>query len=508
MNKTNIESSAENTKFLHLISLGCTKNLVDSEVMLGVLKDYEITDEISKADIIIINTCGFIEAAKSESISVILNAISMRKKSALVVAAGCLSARYHKELKEQIKELDIICGVGEYNKIDELIKTRKNELNKSDNLDSIKSKNTIDIESKSRAKIAPLVLAQNNVFLLDENTPRKVSQSRIHAYIKLSEGCNQKCAFCAIPSFKGKLHSRTLNSALKEVANLATQGFCDFSFISQDSSSFMRDLGIKDGLIPLISALDELADSMQNKNYIESKSQNAEILAQIKSARILYLYPKSTSHKLISAIEKSKIVQNYFDIPLQHKSAKVLKTMRRDGEFLELIAHARELENSFIRTSFIIGHPGEDEAAFNELCEFLEEFDFDRVNLFAFSSEEGTIAQNLEQIPRKIINSRLKILEKIWHKKYLANLQKQVGKELCAIIEGASSEGDFFYKARPIIWANEIDGEILINEIAQDIESNLKNNSKQNLILPSGYYKIKINELAGENLLASVKEQM
>ncbi|MDY3113245.1 MAG: radical SAM protein, partial [Helicobacter sp.] len=195
-------------KKLHLISLGCTKNLVDSEVMLGKLSDYENTQDLSEADVVIINTCGFIEAAKQESVQTILDALESKKDNAILVASGCLSERYAKELKQEIPEIDIITGVGDYDKIDLLLEERK-----------------------SGKKI---VRSKNGVFLASETNKRVISGSRIHAYIKLGEGCNQKCSFCAIPSFKGKLHSRTLESTLKEVRNLVAQGFSDFSFISQD----------------------------------------------------------------------------------------------------------------------------------------------------------------------------------------------------------------------------------------------------------------------------------
>ena len=273
------------SKKLHLISLGCTKNLVDSEVMLGRLSTYENTQDVSEADVVIVNTCGFIEAAKQESIQTLLNALEVKKDGAILVASGCLSERYAKELKQEIPEIDIITGVGDYDKIDAMIEERKNG--------------------------QKVCQSQNGVFLADETTKRVISGSKIHAYIKLSEGCNQKCSFCAIPSFKGKLHSRTLESTLKEVQNLVKQGFRDFSFISQDSSSYMRDLGVKDGLVELIKGIDTLVE-----NGLE-----------LRSARILYLYPSTTSKELIQAICDSKVFVNYFDMPLQHTSSSVLKAM-------------------------------------------------------------------------------------------------------------------------------------------------------------------------------------
>lgn len=443
-------------KKLHLISLGCTKNLVDSEVMLGRLSEYENTQELSEADVVIVNTCGFIEAAKKESIQTLLEALESKKKGAILVASGCLSERYAKELREEIPELDIITGVGDYDKIDTMIEERKR-----------------GEKILSNAK---------GVFLASEKDKRLISGSKIHAYIKLSEGCNQKCSFCAIPSFKGKLHSRTLESTLKEVRNLAAQGYSDFTFISQDSSSYLRDLGIKDGLVELISGIESLAQNL-------AKMGNG---VGIKSARILYLYPATTSQKLIEKIIDSPIFHNYFDMPLQHASQKVLKAMGRGGEFRELLEAMRNAPNSFVRTSFIVGHPGEGEEEFLELCELVKNFPFDRINFFAYSKEEGTKSAEMEQIPSKVIHARLKQINQIFMRQYKQNLKKLEGQEVTAIIEGKSREHEFFYAGREVRFAPEIDGEILINDKAINEE------------ITSGYYKVKITEVVGENVVGCV----
>lgn len=440
-------------KKIHLISLGCTKNLVDSEVMLGKLNQYENTQDLSEADIVIVNTCGFIEAAKQESIQTLLYALENRKKSAILIASGCLSERYAKELREEIPEIDIITGVGDYDKIDELIKKHK--------------------------KGEKLTRNQSGVFLANEHHKRVISGSKLHAYIKLAEGCNQKCSFCAIPSFKGKLHSRTLQSTLNEVKNLVKQGFRDFSFIAQDTSSYMRDLGVKDGLVELIKGIDKLA---------------SEGLA-IKSARILYLYPATTSLRLIKAIEESPIFHNYFDMPLQHISPKVLKVMGRSGNFMKLLESMQKCPNAFIRTSFIIGHPGESEEDFKALCDFIQKYPFNRINFFAFSSEEGTKSAAMEQVPKAVIQKRLKIISQIFQKQYQKSLLNLKGQEITAILEGVSSEHEFFWSGRDMRFAPEIDGEILIND--KMIQEDLK----------AGFYRVKITEIAGEEAIGCVVSQ-
>ena len=400
---------------LHLISLGCNKNLVDSEIMLGRLQNYDITDDISDADVIIVNTCGFIKSAKEESIQTILEMHEARKNSSLLVVTGCLMQRYKDELIKELPEVDLFTGVADYDKIDEII---------------LKKQNLFSPET-----------------YLQANEERVITGSNYHAYIKISEGCNQKCSFCAIPTFKGKLKSRSLENIVNEVKNLVKKGYYDFSFLSQDSSSYMRDHGISDGLINLIDEIEKIEG--------------------VRSARILYLYPSTTSKELISRIIASPIFHNYFDMPIQHISENMLKIMKRGSgakKIKELLNLMRNAKNSFLRTGVIVGHPGESEEDFEELCEFLEEFKFDRISAFAYSKEEDTASFEMEQIPAKIISKRLSKIEKITKKAINESLQKELGKQIYASLEGVSSEGEMFYAAKKDIWNKDIDGEILINE--------------------------------------------
>ena len=400
---------------LHLISLGCNKNLVDSEIMLGRLQNYDITDDISDADVIIVNTCGFIKSAKEESIQTILEMHEARKNGSLLVVTGCLMQRYKDELIKELPEVDLFTGVADYDKIDEII---------------LKKQNLFSPET-----------------YLQANEERVITGSNYHAYIKISEGCNQKCSFCAIPTFKGKLKSRSLENIVNEVKNLVKKGYYDFSFLSQDSSSYMRDHGVSDGLINLIDEIEKIEG--------------------VRSARILYLYPSTTSKELISRIIASPIFHNYFDMPIQHISENMLKIMKRVSgakKIKELLNLMRNAKNSFLRTGVIVGHPGESEEDFEELCEFLEEFKFDRISAFAYSKEEDTASFEMEQIPAKIISKRLSKIEKITKKAINESLQKELGKQIYASLEGESSEGEMFYAAKKDIWDKDIDGEILINE--------------------------------------------
>ncbi len=400
---------------LHLISLGCNKNLVDSEIMLGRLQNYDITDDISDADVIIVNTCGFIKSAKEESIQTILEMHEARKNGSLLVVTGCLMQRYKDELIKELPEVDLFTGVADYDKIDEII---------------LKKQNLFSPQT-----------------YLQANEERVITGSNYHAYIKISEGCNQKCSFCAIPTFKGKLKSRSLENIVNEVKNLVKKGYYDFSFLSQDSSSYMRDQGISDGLINLIDEIEKIEG--------------------VRSARILYLYPSTTSKELIERIIASPIFHNYFDMPIQHISENMLKIMKRGSgakKIKELLNLMRNAKNSFLRTGVIVGHPGESEEDFEELCEFLEEFKFDRISAFAYSKEEDTASFEMEQIPAKIISKRLSKIEKITKKAINESLQKELGKQIYASLEGISSEGEMFYAAKKDIWDKDIDGEILINE--------------------------------------------
>ncbi|WP_428739410.1 30S ribosomal protein S12 methylthiotransferase RimO [Sulfurimonas sp.] len=431
---------------LHIVSLGCTKNLVDTEVMMGRLKNFELTDENEDADVIIVNTCGFIDAAKEESINTVLSLHEARKEDSVLVMAGCLSERYQQELQEQIPEVDIFTGVGDYDKIDELL-----------------------LEKKSRFS--------DEVYLID-GAERVVTGSTYHAYIKLSEGCNQQCSFCAIPSFKGKLNSRELDSIAKEVESLVARGYWDFSFVSQDSSSYLRDKNIKDGLSLLIERM--------------------ELIEGVKSARILYLYPSTTSMNLLKRIEKSGVFHNYFDMPIQHINDDMLKIMKRGfgkEKTLELLNYMRSMPNAFVRTSFIVGHPGETEEMFEEMCEFTKSFGFDRVNVFAYSDEETTTAHDMkDKIDEATIAHRAEILGAIVRDVTNESLENEVSKEVDIVIDGQSDEHEYLLSARELLWAQEIDGEIYVNDRVDE----------DTVIEFAKPYRAKITGLAGNILMATV----
>ena len=428
-------------KKLYLASLGCVKNLIDSEVMLAKLKDYEITNDPTIADLIIVNTCGFINAAKEESIETILELASLKKNKAILAVSGCLSERYKDILPKEIPEVDIWSGVGDFDRIDEMVKEKKS-------------------------------LFSKKVYLI-HNEERIITGSSYHAYIKLSEGCNQKCAFCAIPNFKGKLQSRDIDEVIREIKKLKDKGFRDFSLASQDSSSYLKDKGEKDGLIKLIDELDKIEGI---------------------SVRILYLYPTTTTKKLIRRIFDSKVVENYFDIPIQHITPKMLKIMKRGGsaDRLKSLLEEMKKEFSFIRTSVIIGHPGESDEDFEELKRFLEEFEFDRVNIFAYSDEEDTAAfKRDDKIDEKTIKKRIKEISKTVKKTTKKALKKYLNKTIKCYLDGLTQD-NLFYSVRAKLWTPEVDGDILINE------SEIENLEIGKL------YNVKLTNLAGDQLIGKI----
>lgn len=433
-------------KKLFMVSLGCSKNQVDSEVMLGRLKEYEITSELSEADAVIVNTCGFIDAAKQESINTVLSLHGGRKEGSKLVMAGCLSERYKDELQKELSEVDIFTGVADYAKIDELLGDGKSEFT-------------------------------DGTFLIDEEE-RVVINSNYHAYVKLSEGCNQVCSFCAIPSFKGKLFSRNEESILKEITALNKKGYFDFSLVAQDSSSYMRDHGKKGGLASLIKKIDALEGDFY--------------------ARVLYLYPSTVDSELIETIASTKRFLNYFDMPIQHISDKMLKLMKRGAskqKTIEILEQMRSIPDSFVRTSVIVGHPCEGDKEFAEMLEFLEGFDFDAISVFEYSDEDGTAAYEMgEKVDKKTILKRLTAIKKVIAKKAAKKAKESIGSSFEGVLEGVSDEHEYLLTAKKKIWAPEIDGEILINE--SEIENP-----------PFGaLYKMTATDAAKEKIVARIDE--
>lgn len=405
------------------ISLGCPKNRVDSEVMLGHmrLKGYSITPCIEDAEILVVNTCGFIESAKKESIEAILEAASMKQKGSCkkLIVAGCMVERYRDELLNDMPEIDACMGTRDIEHILEVIGV-------SDRL---------------------FELNRDPAYLYDEHSPRLLSTGSVSAYLKISEGCDHACAFCAIPGIRGPQRSRTIESVVAEARQLVAQGVQEINLVGQDTTDFGRDLGDPDSLEKLVRALGKVED--------------------LKWFRIHYSYPNRTTEGLLKAIGETPNCAKYLDMPLQHADPAILKTMARGGSptsFLKLLKEARELiPGVFIRSNFIVGFPGEDKEAFETLYDFVKEARFEHVGVFTYSLEEGTPAWPLgDPIPERTKESRKRKLLELQQKISREKNQALVGQVLEVLIEGAHEESELLLKGRHQGQAPEIDGNVLI----------------------------------------------
>lgn len=424
-------------KKVGFVSLGCPKNLVDSEVMMGQLKavGYEITSEEQDADILVVNTCGFIESAKQESVEALIDATRLKSdgKVQRVIAAGCLVERYRDELIKELPEIDAFIGT---NQIKDILKAADEKIDTNEFLVS-------PIGNKSAT------------YIYDEFTPRLRATESHTAFIKIAEGCDRPCAFCSIPGMRGSFRSRRFNSILKEAADLADQGVKEIVLIAQDSSRYGEDLGEVDALAKLIRALGGIDD--------------------LEWIRVMYAYPTHVSDEFLQAMAETPKVVKYLDMPLQHASRNVLKLMKRGGnrDSLEkLIKRVREkVPNVTIRTTFITGFPGEIEEDFEELITFVKNCEFDNVGVFTYSDEEGTPAFELpNKVDTRTAKQRRARLMKEQAKISKRKNEAKIGKEFRVLFEGLSQESDLLFQGRLEGQAQEIDGYILINEVPENFE--------------------------------------
>jgi ribosomal protein S12 methylthiotransferase len=411
------------------ISLGCPKSLVDSEVMIGLLQEqgHVLTADPADAEILVVNTCSFIEDSKKESIDTILAAAQMKNTGSCkkLIVTGCLAERYPKEIKSDLVEVDAILGT---NQIEEIVRAVAGE---------------------------PVALPNSfgrsdaDLYLYDGKTPRTLIGPQYAAYLKISEGCDHACAFCIIPKIRGKLRSRTISSLVNEAAKLAGQGVREITLISQDTTSYGTDLGIRDGLANLLEALDKVEG--------------------LRWIRFLYVYPDLVSDKMIQVINSSKKICRYIDMPLQHVSAAVLQAMRRGGDRVSLTRMIDRIRNGIpgvtFRTTMIVGFPGETKADFLELKKFCREMEFDRLGVFTYSDEEDTIACGLEQkVPGRTAERRRRILMEQQAEIAGRKNRELIGKEFPILVEGPSEESEFLLQGRLESQAPEIDGVCLIND--------------------------------------------
>ncbi len=424
-------------KKVGFVSLGCPKNLVDSEVMMGQLAEagYEITNNAEEADTIVVNTCGFIESAKQESIDAILEAGRWKAngKASRVIVAGCLVERYRDDLIKELPDVDAFIGTSQINDI----------LKAADEKFDAKALTITPIGNKSAT------------YLYDEYTPRMRATASHTAFIKIAEGCDRPCAFCSIPAMRGSFRSRRFGSIIEEARMLAKQGVKELVLIAQDSSRYGEDLGEVDALAALIRALGEIDN--------------------VEWVRVMYAYPTHISDAFLAAIAETPKAVKYLDMPLQHASRNVLKLMKRGGnrESLEkLIRRVREkVPGIAIRTTFITGFPGETDEDFEELIGFVQNCRFDNLGVFTYSDEEGTPAFDLpNKVDAKIARQRRNRLMKEQARISKQLNKSKIGNTYKVLFEGLSQESDLLFQGRLEGQTQEIDGYILINDVPEDLE--------------------------------------
>lgn len=399
------------------VSLGCPKNLVDSEVMMGLLeaRGHQLTTNPAEAEALVVNTCSFIEPAKRESIDAILETARYKTtgRARRLVVAGCLVERYRDELRQQIPEVDAVLGTNE--------------------LESIVS----HCEGGAPPPGAPAG------YLYHDLTPRRRATPRHFAYLKINEGCDHPCSFCIIPQLRGSFRSRRFESVVREAEALFAQGARELTLIGQDTTAYGEDLGLRDGLPNL---LDRLA-RLPNAGWI----------------RVLYAYPNRVTNRLLETIVRHPALCSYLDIPLQHASAEVLRRMRRgaNGEiFLKLIERIRRtIPGVALRTSFIVGFPGETEADFETLCQFLEAAEFDHVGCFRYSDDETSASAALEgKVARRTSYHRQRRLMALQRRISRRRKRALVGQRLPLLVGGPADETDLLWQGRLQTQAEEIDG--------------------------------------------------
>ena len=407
------------------VSLGCPKNLVDSEVMMGHLtaRGHELTPRPEEADVIVVNTCSFIDPAKQESVDTILEMAEYKKngRAQRLIVAGCLVERYHEEIRKNLPEVDAVIGTNDLEKISALCEGVEPAAN-------------------------PL-----EPYLYHELTPRVISTPRHYAYIKIAEGCDHPCTFCVIPQYRGAFRSRRPESVVKEASRMFTQGVKEINLIGQDTTSYGEDLGLKDGL----------ADLLERLAGIETPFE--------KWIRFLYCYPNRVTQRLLDTVAAHRALVKYVDIPLQHSSGHVLKRMKRGSNgdlFLKLLERMRRtIPEVAIRTSMLVGFPGEREQDFQELCRFVQEARFDRLGVFSYSDEDTSHSYKLDgKVDARTIYNRKRRLMAIQRRVSRKRNRQLVGKEFRVLIDGTSQDSELVWEARLPTQAPDIDGVCYVSD--------------------------------------------
>ncbi len=471
------------------VSLGCPKNLVDSEVMMGLLAraGAEISPRAEDADVIVVNTCSFIESAQQESVDTILEMAGLKTsgRAKKLVVAGCLVERFRDEIRKSIPEVDAVVGTGELQNIlaaTGIVLPPTANLSRSDSPFVVLPSRA---EGDARAAQGRFsrgqwdgAIADLPNYLYDDETPRILATPKSTAYIKIAEGCDHPCTFCIIPQLRGQFRSRRFESVVAEAERLARSGVREVTLIGQDTTCYGEDFGLKDGLALLLENLAKIED--------------------LRWIRFLYAYPNKITGKLLETIASSEKICSYMDVPLQHASAQVLKRMKRGGGadlFLRSIGKMRRaIPGLTLRTSFIVGFPGETEREFEELCDFVREAQFDWMGTFSYSDQDGADAYGLDK--------KLSVREIERRRKHLMSIQRQiskkkkkalVGQEFDLLLEGMSEETDLLMEGRTSMQAPEIDGKVFVNDFPVEAEPQ-----------PGEFYRCQITEAHDYDLVARI----
>src|SRR3984957_11388737 len=469
------------------VSLGCPKNLVDSEVMMGLLAraGAELSPRAADADVIVVNTCSFIESAQQESVNTILERAGHKTagRARKLIVAGCLVERFRDEIRKRIPEVDAVVGTGELQNI--LAATGIGEV-------PARLRPTWPFVVFNSRAVGDARVAQGRFsrgqwdgaiadlpnYLYDDETPRILATPKSTAYIKIAEGCDHPCTFCIIPQLRGQFRSRRFESVIAEAERLVNTGVREITLIGQDTTCYGEDFGLKDGLALLLEKL--------------AKTE------ELRWVRFLYAYPNKITGKLLETIGAHEKICSYLDVPLQHASASVLKRMKRGGGaevFLRSISKMRvAVPGLTLRTSFIVGFPGETEQEFEELCDFVREAQFDWLGTFSYSDQDGADAFALDKkLPLGEIERRRKHLMTIQQKISKKKKKTLVGQEFDLLLEGISEETELLMEGRTAMHAPEIDGKVFVNDFPADIAPQ-----------PGEFYRCQITEAHDYDLVAKI----
>jgi ribosomal protein S12 methylthiotransferase len=479
------EASPARPQKVGFVSLGCPKNLVDSEVMMGLLSKAgaELTRRAEDADVIVVNTCSFIDSAQQESVNTILEMAGHKTggKAKRLVVAGCLVERYRDQIRKDIPEVDAVVGTGELESILSATGVAPDRSQKDSPFVILNTRPEGDaraIQGRFSRETWDGAIGDLPNYLYDDETPRILATPGHMAYIKIAEGCDHPCTFCIIPQLRGQFRSRRFESVVAEAERLARSGVREITLIGQDTTCYGEDFGLKDGLALLLQKLASIED--------------------LRWVRFLYAYPNKITGKLLDTIAAHEKICSYMDVPLQHASASVLKRMKRGGGsevFLRSIEKMRRtIPDLTLRTSFIVGFPGETEKEFEELCDFVREAQFDWMGAFSYSDQDGAGAYALgKKLPPREIERRRKHVMSI--QRHISKKKKKslVGREFDFLLEGESEETELLLEGRTAMHAPEIDGKVFVNDFPEELTPQ-----------PGQFYRCEITEAHDYDLVAKI----